>query len=397
MTRIAVPSKESQLLVVGPKNSFKASRVQRVNMNSDVPNTTIDELGSSSHAGVTKDTPNVTVSFEAFDVGIKIFAALTGNDPDSYPAGGVDVVNLGEFDAILYYKDEVVSDYAKCIHARKLQVQSASYSFSLDGEASESYNAAGSEKRSLRYDAVVERFTTGTTSFTLVATPMQLKNGNYALSVIMDGIYLTEVTGAPAAGQYRIVGQTLTTGTSRVAQVMVVLHANPAGTNWTDVSDPLLPAGIRGKDVVVKIAANQISRVQSVTINANLNPTPVREMGNKSGIAGYQRQVPEVDGTITVLETDNELINLLLYGTTVLSGVEWEIGKGCAGETVGLTIELLDPCDDTAPYEVLKTYVIDSLDITGDSHVAAVNSNLQVTYNWKSKTGHLVVYSGAVA
>lgn len=363
-------------------------------MNTDIPVTTVDEVGSASHAGTAKDAPTVTLTFSAFDVGVKIFSCLTGQDSTSYPAGGVDIVNLGEIDAIIYVKSTTVNDFVKSAHGRRLQVRDFTYNYSVGGESTEDYTAIGTERRWFAYDVVVDKFTSGTTSFTLTQTPIQLQNGNYALSVILDGSYLTEVTTAPATGEYRIVGTTLTTGDSRTAQVQAVYHANPAGNNWSDVSDTGMPGAIRGRDVVIKIAANSIQRVQSVTINGNMNVTDVREMSNRS-IAGYQKQNPDVTGSITVLDTDNELVNLFKYGTTTLSGVEWQPGDGCTASGVNLQIELLDPCDTTLPYTVLKTVFMDSIEIVGDSYTGTVNQNTTVTFNWRSTTGHLVVYSGA--
>jgi hypothetical protein len=396
--RLAIPSKELQLYVVGPKAGFKASRVQRLSLNTDIPSTTIDELGNSSHVGDVKDTPNVTLTFSALDVGIKIFSALTGTSATAYPALGVDAVNLGQLDAIIYVKSDTVSDYVKSAHARKLQIRDYTFSYTVDGESTEDYTAVGSTKRWFSKDVVLDPFTTGT-SFTLTQTPIVLKNGNYALSVIVDGAYLDEVSTAPAAGAgtYRLNGvnnKTLTLGDAAVSQVLVVYQADPAGSNWTDVADVLLPAAIRGKDATVTIAANAIKRIQSVTINGTLNVQPVRELGNRE-IIGYQRQVPEVTGTITVMDTDVELISLLQYGV-VASGTEYAPGEGClTGTSIELKVELLDPCDTTAPYTVLKTVYLDNIGIVGDSYTSNVNQNATQTFNFKSLTGHCVVYSGA--
>jgi len=82
----------------------------------------------------------------------------------------------------------------------------------LIGESTEDYTLIGSESRWFKNDVIVDRFTSGTTSFTLSQTPIVLSNGNYGLSVILDGDYLTEVSTAPTTGEYRIVGTTLTTG-----------------------------------------------------------------------------------------------------------------------------------------------------------------------------------------
>jgi hypothetical protein len=43
--RLAIPSKELQLSIVSDRGAYKASRVQRVGLNTDIPSTTVDELG----------------------------------------------------------------------------------------------------------------------------------------------------------------------------------------------------------------------------------------------------------------------------------------------------------------------------------------------------------------
>lgn len=392
--RLAVPSKELQLHVVGPRDVFKASRVQRFSMTAEIPAEDKDELGNPNHVGTVKDTPNVTVTFQAFDVGIKIFAALTGVDAAAYPGTGVDISSLGEIDAILFVKSATASDYVKSLHGHRLQIRDFSFNYQVDGDSTEEYTAIGSERRYLKYDVVVDKFTSGTTSFTLSQTPIQLKNGHYGLSVTVNGSYLTEVSTAPASGEYRIVGTTLTTGDTRTTQALVVYHANPAGSNWSDVSDSSMPAAIRGKDVSVQISANDISRVQSVTINGNLNSQAVKELGNRA-VVGYQRQVPTVDGTITVLDTDTDLISLLTEGT-VGSGIEWQPGEGCTTSGLQLKIELVDPCDDSASPEVLKTIYVSSITITNDGFTSNVNNNAQQTFNWRSTNAQCVIYSGSM-
>lgn len=392
--RLAIPSKELQLFILGARDFAKASRVQRLSINTDIPVDTKDELGNNLHVGDVKDTPNITLTFQAYDVGIKIFSALAGKDATSYPGAGVDISVLGEIDAVAFVKDPDVSDYVKSLHARRLQIRDFTYSYSVDGDATEEYTAIGSEKRWLKYDVVVDKFTTGTTSFTLTQTPIQLRNGRYALSVILDGEYLEEVSAAPATGEYRIVGTTLTTGDSMVTQALVAYHANPAGNNWAYAQDASMPAAIKGKDVVISLAAGGIKRVQSVTINGNLNTTPVKELGNRV-IVGYQRQVPTVEGTITVLDTDTELVSLLTYGI-VSSGVEWQPGEGCVASGISLTIELQEPCDVDVPFTILKTVHVPSITITGDSYTVNVNENASQVFNWKSSDAQCVVYSGSL-
>lgn len=394
--RLAVPSKDLQLRIVGPRDAFLASRVQRLTLSSTQPSETKDELGNPLHVGETKDIPEVTLSFSAYDVGIKIFAALTGTDASSYPGAGVDISNLGEVDAILQVKDTDVADYVKSISGRRLQIRDFAFNYTVEGDSTEDYTAVGSERRYLKYDVVVDKFVSGTTSFTLTQTPVQLRNGNYAISVILDGDYLEEVSGAPDTGEYRIVGTTLTTGDSRTAQVLVVYHADPAGNNWTDVNDSSMPVSIRGKDVSIQISANDIARVQSVAINGNMNVTAVKELGSRN-VIGYQRQVPTVEGTITVLDTDTELVQLLTTGVIGSgAGVEWGPGEACESIDLALKIELVDPCDTDAPLTVIKTVYVPSITIVGDSYTSNVNNNATQTFNFKSLDSQCIVYSGAM-
>jgi len=392
--RLSIPSKELALGVVGERDLFIASRIQRVNLNTDVPSTDIYELGNPQLAGVTKDTPNITLTFSAMDVGIKVFSALTGTDPNAYPSEGVDIQELGEMDAILYVKSQSASDYIKSAHAKRLQIRDFTFNYSVDGESTEDYTAIGSEKRWFKNDVIVDKFTSGTTSFSLSETPIQLNNGDYLLSVILDGEYLTEVADSPATGEYSVSGTTLTTYDTRTAQVLAVYHANPAGDNWSDVSDSVMPAAIRGRDVKVVIGVEDILRVQSVSINGTLNSEAVREMGNRK-IVGYQAQVPTVEGSITVLDTDTELIDLLINGSTDSGATEFEIGTACTESTLSLEIKLYDPCDTTVSGIVLKTIYVPTFEVVGDSYTSNVNNNAVQVFNFKSTDAQCLVYSGS--
>lgn len=392
--RLSIPSQHSSLRIVGPRDSFFASRVQRLTLTTDVPNTDVFELGNPYKVGVSKDTPNVTLTFSLFDVGIKVWSVLTGTDPTAYPVGGVGINSLAEADAAIYIKDESSTDYAKSAHGRRLQVRDFAFNYSVDGESTEDYTLIGSERRYLKYDVIVDKFTAGTTSFTLTQTPIGLKNGNKLLSVILDGSYLTETTGTLATGQYKVVGTTLTTFDTRTSQLQAVYHSN-GSIAWSNVSDPSLPVAIKGRDVVVQIGANNITRVQSVTINGSVNAQPVKEMGNRA-IVGYQKQVPSVTGTITVLDTDTELVDLLENGSTPSGFEEFNLGEGCVVSGINLTIVLQDPCDGTAPYTTIKTVVVSGIQVIGDSFTANVNNNATQTFNWTSSSGQVIVYSGAV-
>jgi len=389
--RIAIPSKKLALKIVGSRDAFLASRIQRAEVSSNTPSTDIDELGNPLHAGTVEDIPTVSLPFSAFDTGIKVYSTLTGTDPSAYPGAGVDIGQLGTIDAVIYIREDSVATYAKSVHAKKLRIQDFTFSYSVDGEGTEDYTATGTERRYFKYNVVVEKFTTGTTSFVLNDAPTPLKNGDKCLSVIMDGDYLEEVAAGPATGQYSVASDTITTFDSRVTQVMAIYHEASVGDTWSDVSDSTMPAAIQGKDIEIEISANLIPRVQSVTINGNLNVTEVREMGNDK-LVGYQSQVPSVEGSFTVLDTDEELIDLLTYGSIGSGNTEFALNEYEDTAELPLEIQLTNPASGT---QVLKTIYIPIIKIIGDSYTANVNDNAVQVFNFKSTTGACVIYSGA--
>jgi len=277
-------------------------------------------------------------------------------------------------------------------HARRCVLRDMTLTYTVDGESTEEYTVIGTQKRWFKNDVVVDKFISGTTSFTLTQTPVVLKSGNYALSVILDGVYLTEVTGVPSTGEYRIVGTTLTTGDSRTSQVIAVYQASVAALTWTDITDSTMPAAIRGMDVPVILKANGIERVQSVTLNVTFNPEGVREMGNRD-MVGYQSQNPQVTGTITVLDTDTELMALFTTGQLNPADTEFGVSEFTASG-ITLEINLRDPSDKTSPYTILKTIYAPSLSVTSEGFTSNVNANAQQTFDIKSTTGELIIYSG---
>jgi len=389
--RIAIPSKRLALKIVGPRDEFLATRIQRAEVSSNTPSTDIDELGNPLHAGTVEDIPTVSVPFSAFDTGVKIFSILTGTDRSAYPGAGVDIGELGNIDAVIYIREDSVATYAKSVHAKKLRIQDFTFSYSVDGEGTEDYTATGTERRYFKYNVVVEKFSTGTTSFSLADTPVTLKNGDKCLSVILDGDYLEEVASGPATGQYSVSGTTLTTFDSRVSQLIAIYHEASGGDTWTDVSDSTMPAAIQGKDIEIEISANLIPRVQSITINGNLNVTEVREMGNDK-LVGYQSQVPSVEGSFTVLDTDEELIDLLTYGSIGSGETEFALNEYEDTAELPLEIQLTNPASGS---QILKTIYIPTIKVVGDSYTANVNDNAVQVFNFKSTTGACIIYSGA--
>jgi hypothetical protein len=399
--RVAIPFKRVAVRVVGPRAEYLAARVQRLDMPANIPTTDIDELGDPQHAGTVRDVAEVTATIQAYDVSVKLFAALTGKNPNSYPGAGVDVSLLGDVDIIGVIRDETVADYAKSVHLRRCRVNGFTFTYSINGEATEEYTFQGSEKRWFKYDIIVDAFTSSNSSpLTLSYTPLTLKNNHKVISYVQDGTYYKEVTSSPTAGageyRYNTSGHTITTPDSIVNYAVAVYHTNTGSNLWNDVSDSSIPAAVRGKDIPVLIAANQIDRVQSVTIRGTFPVERVEEMGN-SEVAGYITQVPQITGDITVLDTDISLISLFTTGSLTSSDVEYQLCEYTA-DGISLEIRIQDPSDAcTLPGSgtTIKTIYIPSLTITSEGHSTNVGGSAQQTFSFRSTTGQCIVYSGS--
>jgi len=392
--RVAIPSKHVQLKLVGERDALVIPRIQRLTMTADRPSTDIDELGNRLHAGTTEDVPAITATFQAMDTGIKLFSILTGTDASTYPASGVSITDIGDVDMIVNVRDYALDDYVKMAHARKCTVRDFSFNYSVDGESTEEYTIMGTQKRWFKYDILSVKFSSGGTGpHDLTDTPTDLKNGDECISVIVDGVYFDRVASAPAAGEYSVATDQLTLGTALVTQCIAIFQSSGTAEVWADTGDTTMPAAIRGTDVPVTLLANGIDRVQSITINGTFNPETVREMGNRD-IVGYQLQVPSVTGTISVLDTDTELIALFATGELAPAGeTEWSMSEFTA-TGIWVDIHLQDPEDKVSPYDILKTVYMPSITVTSEGFTSNVNANAQQTFDFKSTTGEVKIFEG---
>jgi len=399
--RLSIPSKHAELEIIGAHDSFIASRIQRVSTTADQATNTIDELGNPLHAGTSKDVPNVTMTFQAMDVGVKVVGTLAGVSVSGWSTGSGLLVSTAldrAYDAVIRIRDENVAQYVKASHIRRVNVQSFTYNYSVDGDSTEEYTAVGSTKRWFTNDIIVDRLIgDGTTApDSLSEAPETLKNGDETISVIVDGVYFEEVAATPGADEFTVAGTTITFGVAPAIGevIMAVYQSATTGDTWTDVSDNSLPAAIRGKDVGVLFSGNStlFERVQSVSVTCNFNPQPVREMGNRQ-VVGYLTQQPEVTGTVTVLDTDDELI---AYLTGAEYGVDTEIEIGaCGASGIALEMKLYDPADCSEPFTVEKTVYLPEISMTSETFTSNVNENAQQSVDFRSDDGAVWVYKGA--
>ena len=111
-------------------------------------------------------------------------------------------------------------------------------------------------------------------------------------------------------------------------------------------------------------------------------------MGGLGKPVGYEIGIPSVTGDISVLKTDNDLLDILegVPTSTVENDMEYSL------DTLSLKIQLRNPAD---PTQVLLTYYVPSFTITAEGDTDSVNQSMNETFSWESKTGELIVISGA--
>lgn len=389
--RARIHSRDLQPQIAAPKGLFAAARVQRFEWPATYPTTSVDELGNTLHVGTTTETPQVTVTIEAFDVSHNIFAYMTGYTPSTFPVSGASITELKNVDMIGQIRNTTTKNIVNALYVKRGIVSALDATFGVRANSTETYTVSAASKKELRQPVYYDIGTISATSgFTLSQTPTYLtRTSGYTLDAYRtatDGTtnYLDEGT------DYTVVGTavTFTGANNAVGDTVWVTYSPAITTKKFEALDTAAPAAIQGKYVPVTISVNNIPRVQSATIRASFPSEEILEMGGLGKPVGYELGTPEVTGEIQVLKTDNDLMAILegVPNTTVENDMEY------AKTSLPLKIELKDPRN---PNKVVKTYYIPSLTFTQQSDTNQVNQSVNETYSFQSTTGELIIASGS--
>jgi hypothetical protein len=156
---------------------------------------------------------------------------------------------------------------------------------------------------------------------------------------------------------------------------------------------PDQPVGIRGWGVEVYLVKSgqsneKIYRGQTVSIQGQYPNTKIQELGNEEYV-GYMDDIPDVTGTLEILQFDFELQELLAGDT---AGDNWtpnELGEG----DWGLMVKVFRRgADRTDPPE--KTLFIPQLDITQENNQFQVGADARQTFNFSSRSNEVFVFKG---
>lgn len=388
--RARVHSRDIQPQIAAPKGLFAAARVQRMDFPLSIPTTSIDELGRRLHVGTTQETPELRVSFEAFDVSHNTYSYLTGYTPSTFPTSGVSISNFKNVDIIGQIRNANTGKIVNAIYGKKMAITGMDASFDVRGNSTVSYTAEGNSKKELSKPIFYDRFTASgsQTNFSLSYTPAYLtRTSGYILnaySIPAGGTegYLTEGT------DFTVAGSTVTLAAATAASDEVWFTYASSQDRYFDSLDDTAPAAIAGKYVPVTISVSNIQRVQSVRLRAAFQAESIMEMGGLGKPVGYETGIPDVTGDISVLKTDNDLINLLTGQSTTETETDMEYAK----TNLPIKVQLRNPANTQ---QVLLTYYIPSMTFSAEGDDSTVNQSMNETFSFSSTTGEMYVISGA--
>jgi hypothetical protein len=389
--RARVHSRDVQLQIATPKGKFAAARVQRLDFPWSANITNIDELGRKLHVGSTTDIPEVTVTFEAFDVSHNTYSYLTGYTPGTFPASGVSVTELKPIDAIGQIRDTSSTNIVNSIYVKRGIVTAMDATFGVRDNSTVSYTIGANSKKEFKQPVFYDTYTaSGTESgITLSKTPTYLtRTSGYVINGYMTdasagtGAFLTENIDFTVAGSAVTIS-----GGIDVGDTVWFTYCSNNTTTTFDALDNAAPAAIQGKYVPVTISVSNIPRAQSASIRASMASETILELGGLGKPVGVEIGVPDVTGDISVLKTDNDLLAILedVANSTVENDLEY------AKNTLPLKIQLKDPTD---PTRVILTYYVPSITISSEGDDSSVNQSMNETFSWSSTTGELFVASG---
>jgi hypothetical protein len=387
--RPRIHSRDIQPQLATPKGLLSVARVQRFDWPMTLPTTTIDELGRKLHVGKTQETPTVTVTVEAFDVSHNTISYLTGYTPATFPASGASITELKNVDVIGQIRDSSALNVVNALYVPRGTITGMDASFGVTANSTVTYTITANSKKELKNPVYYDSFTAATTSGiqALTYTPSWLPvTSGYIISAFKtstDGstAYLDEGTDFTVTGSnLALIGTTVAAG-----DVIWVTYSSTQTKTFAALNDTDT-AAIQGKYVPLAISVNNIPRVQTATIKLAYAVETLYEMGGLGKPIGNELGVPNVTGDVSVLKTDNDLINILT-GTPAAVETNMEY----ALMTLPLKVQLKDPRNSA---NVLLTYYVPSITVVSESDTSTVNASVMETFSWESTTGEMYVVSG---
>lgn len=403
--RVSISYQNSAVDVITLGGRARLGRLQRGEVGANLPNTPVKELGSDKLVGRIFDLPDVTATVNGMDVGARTAFTMAGRDWAAAADG--DYIKVSDIQYVCLavpFKGAGLtnSDIARTLYVPGAKLERFSYNYSAGGDSSEEYSFNATSKRWLKYDVAVASGTVSASGVLALSPAARvLKNGSYVLNVFAAGLgYVpNDSIVSSTANSVTLDTATVVPGTF----VVVTYHSNLADQwdftyefphvkpDYTPAPDQ--PVGVKGWGVEVYLVKSgqtndRVYRAQTCTIQGQYPNTKIQELGNEEYV-GYMDDIPDVTGTLEILQFDFHLSEQLSGDT---SGDNWtpnELGEG----DWGLMVKLFrrGASRSAAPE---KTLFVPQLDITQQNDQTQVGADARQTLNFSSRTNEVYVFVG---
>lgn len=398
---------------------FVIDRIQTGGVsNFNIPQTAIKELGNYQNVEIVRDIPTLTFDIESLDVSTEIEAIINHKTPSSVTNGqSFDFTQAIPLDVISPIRsNQGAFDIVKGVGIPYLTMASASYRFGVGANATQTYSFQGDTPYYIPGTPKQQSFTMvngASQTYTLSTTALAYTEAGatrHVLSVCMKNLtnfasqrLFFASDGTTGTGDF-----TDTTGAFTIladqsanfpasSSVVEVIYGTATGVNYTAAVNEgvsVKPGALRGKDIHVKVwtgAATPVavswSGVQSIQADWKANLQADDELGNPNHVE-YTYDIPDVTGNIVVRsknpqDLQNKIAQIANVGTGVVASYTTSVG--CQVDII-----LKDPDTGTT----LKTIYVPDARFTLPALQGKVDSKLDVTFNFQSDTGSMLVYKG---
>jgi hypothetical protein len=402
--RVSYSFKESAADIISAAGKTRLGRVQRAEVGANLPNTPVQELGSDKLVGRIFDIPEVSVTIAAIDVGARTSFALAGKDWATAASGEYIEAQDIKYVAISQpFKAPGASDeVARTLFVPAAKLERFSLNYSVGGDATEEYSFQGTTSRWLKYDVATQAGTVTAGAVGGYTGARALKNGNYFLSVFASGLgYVPNESILTSTAT----GITVDTDIVPNGTPVVIAYHKDLTNDWAYTHEfanieagytpaPDQPVGVRGWGVEVFLVASGVTservyRAQTCTVQAQFQTTKVQELGNED-IVGYSDGIPDVTGTLEVMQHDFRLAEILSGDTT---GDNWAPAE-LDGGGFGLLVKVWRRNADRVNTQPEKTVWLPAIEITQQQNNAQVGQDAKQTFNFASQTNQVYIFKG---
>lgn len=394
--------------IIHDAHGFVLDRVQSGGItNFNIPEEKVYELGNYRSVTTVRDTPDLTFDVESFDVSTEVEAINNFVDPTT-------VVTGDEFDPNDAIPLDIISpikspypEYAvnNGIVIPYLVLEQSTYRFGVGQSSTQNHSYKGDSVFYVDGAPYYEEFSGNGSNgpFVLAHTAQTynyLGDARHVLGVCVvaaDGSYTRLVFGDDYTDTST--NFTLSDGATDApsGSTIRVVYGSDTAANYPQTVHQgvsVKPGAVRGKDIDIYIgttaATPTFSRwagVQTVEVTRRVNLEADKELGNEQN-TDQSYDVPEVTGTVTVKPRSvTDLWDKIYQVANVNPG---EVAGPNTSVGIPLEIRISDPNTGTRA----KTLYVPDARFTIPTIQGRVQQKAEVTFNFSSDEGVLLVYKG---